>query len=377
MLLGDLIMIKIKVISVRQAINSITTAFTLLILSVFVVFVFISSLYILKESLKTQVFAKSDNSLETFSRESLIKEIYENEFPAIQFNNIEENNNDERDNNINTELPTNEGYEEKNKKDIKVEVVEKHEYTLPASYEVELYESGKVRVGTAVITNYSKKNLDLNELSKPSDIKITKNSKFLIFHTHATESYTFSDNPGVVNYRTTDKLYNMVSVGNVLYNRLKTKGYECAHDMDLHDYPSYNGAYRSSLATVQEYMKKQKYDFVIDVHRDALSSNLGFRPTANINGETAAKLMFVVGTDACGLSHEEWMKNLKLALMIQNRADEMYPGLFREMNLSKSRYNQHISNGAFIIEVGATGNTLQEAQNAMKYLANVIDSFVD
>lgn len=377
MLLGDLIMIKIKVISVRQAINSITTAFTLLILSVFVVFVFISSLYILKESLKTQVFAKSDNSLETFSRESLIKEIYENEFPAIQFNNIEEKNNDERDNSINTELLTNEGYEEKNKKDIKVEVVEKHEYTLPASYEVELYESGKVRVGTAVITNYSKKNLDLNELSKPSDIKITKNSKFLIFHTHATESYTFSDNPGVVNYRTTDKLYNMVSVGNVLYNRLKTKGYECAHDMDLHDYPSYNGAYRSSLATVQEYMKKQKYDFVIDVHRDALSSNLGFRPTANINGETAAKLMFVVGTDACGLSHEEWMKNLKLALMIQNRADEMYPGLFREMNLSKSRYNQHISNGAFIIEVGATGNTLQEAQNAMKYLANVIDSFVD
>lgn len=370
-------MIKIKVISVRQAINSITTAFTLLILSVFVVFVFISSLYILKESLKTQVFAKSDNSLETFSRESLIKEIYENEFPAIQFNNIEEKNNDERDNSINTELLTNEGYEEKNKKDIKVEVVEKHEYTLPASYEVELYESGKVRVGTAVITNYSKKNLDLNELSKPSDIKITKNSKFLIFHTHATESYTFSDNPSVVNYRTTDKLYNMISVGNVLYNRLKTKGYECAHDMDLHDYPSYNGAYRSSLATVQEYMKKQKYDFVIDVHRDALSSNLGFRPTANINGETAAKLMFVVGTDACGLSHEEWMKNLKLALMIQNRADEMYPGLFREMNLSKSRYNQHISNGAFIIEVGATGNTLQEAQNAMKYLANVIDSFVD
>lgn len=370
-------MIKIKVISARQAINSITAAFILLILSVFVVFVFISSLYILKESLKTQVFAKSDTSLETFSRESLIKEIYENEFPAIQFNNIEAKNTGEKNNNSNIELPTNEVYDEENKKDVEVDVVEKHKYTLPASYEVELYESGKVRVGTAVITNYSKKNLDLNELSKPSDIKITKNSKFLIFHTHATESYTFSDNPSVVNYRTTDKLYNMVSVGNVLYNRLKTKGYECAHDTDLHDYPSYNGAYRSSLAAVQDYMKKQKYDFVIDVHRDALSSNLGFRPTANINGETAAKLMFVIGTDACGLSHEEWMKNLKLALMIQNRADEMYPGLFREMNLSKSRYNQHISNGAFIIEVGATGNTLQEAQNAMKYLANVIDSFVD
>ena len=30
--------------------------------------------------------------------------------------------------------------------------------------------------------------------------------------------------------------------------------------------------------------------------------------------------------------------------------------------------------GALILEVGATGNTLEEAQNAMKYLANVIDS---
>ncbi len=49
-------------------------------------------------------------------------------------------------------------------------------------------------------------------------------------------------------------------------------------------------------------------------------------------------------------------------------------GLFRELNLSSSRYNQQVSNGAMIIEVGATGNTLEEAQRAMKYLAEVLDS---
>ena len=60
---------------------------------------------------------------------------------------------------------------------------------------------------------------------------------------------------------------------------------------------------------------------------------------------------------------------------IQNRANEMYPGMFRDINLSSSRYNQHVSNGAFILEVGTTGNTIEEAKNSMKYFSNVIESF--
>ena len=50
-------------------------------------------------------------------------------------------------------------------------------------------------------------------------------------------------------------------------------------------------------------------------------------------------------------------------------------GLFRDINLSRSRYNQHVSNGAFIFEVGTTGNTLEEAKTYMKYLAYVMESF--
>lgn len=160
----------------------------------------------------------------------------------------------------------------------------------------------------------------------------------------------------------------------MLTNELKDKGYNCVHDKTIHDYPSYNGAYKASLATVEKQLENNEFDFVIDIHRDAISSNEKFRPTAEINGESVAKLMFVIGTNSAGLSHDEWMENLKLAIMIQNRANEMYPGLFRELHLSNSRYNQHVSNGAMILEVGATGNTLEEAQNAMKYFAEVIDS---
>ena len=84
--------------------------------------------------------------------------------------------------------------------------------------------------------------------------------------------------------------------------------------------------------------------------------------------------MFVVGTNGSGLKHDGWMNNLKLALLIQNTAEEMYPGLFRNLNLAKYRYNQHLSDGALILEVGATGNTLNETKTAMKYLANVLEA---
>ena len=79
-------------------------------------------------------------------------------------------------------------------------------------------------------------------------------------------------------------------------------------------------------------------------------------------------MMFVVGTNGSGLEHPNWMENLKLALLIQNTAEEMYPGLFRDLNLAKYRYNQNVSEGALIIEVGATGNTLSDVKNAVKYI---------
>ena len=49
----------------------------------------------------------------------------------------------------------------------------------------------------------------------------------------------------------------------------------------------------------------------------------------------------------------------------------MYPDLFKPMIVRNSRYNQNLAKGACIIEVGATGNTLEECNASMKYLANV------
>lgn len=232
----------------------------------------------------------------------------------------------------------------------------------------------KVKVGTVKIENYTKRDLDLDELSKAnSSIQfINEKPNVLIYHTHTSESYanvdTYTDY-----YRTEDAEYNVVSVGKTLTQKLREFGMTVTHSTAQHDYPSYNGAYKASLKTIENCMKTEKYDIVLDIHRDALAANSTFRPTAEIDGKSVAKLMFVVGTDTAGLEHDEWMKNLKFAIAFQEKANEMYPGLFRDIHLSTSRYNQHVCDKALIVEVGATGNTLEEANLAIELFAKVLN----
>ena len=233
----------------------------------------------------------------------------------------------------------------------------------------------KVQVGSVRIENYTKKELNYDELAKALNTSIFKKDKILIYHTHASESYSdievYSDY-----YRTTDKENNVVSVGNKLVEELAKYGMYAKQDTTLHDYASYGKAYEASLKTIQKRKNEDDYKILIDIHRDALAANETYRPTAEINGETVAKLMLVVGTNTAGLKHDEWIENLKFAIAIQERANRMYPGLFRDIHLSTSRYNQHMANKAIILEVGATGNTIEEAQASMKYFASVLNSMI-
>lgn len=243
----------------------------------------------------------------------------------------------------------------------------------PYLLKCEKISDSKYKIGSIIINDYTKKKLDLSELEKSLFTEVEKDCKVLIYHTHTSESYTGVENYSDM-YRTEDSNSNVVKVGETLKNQLNNFGFYVRHDKTIHDYPSYNGAYKSSLKTVQNILENENYDIIIDVHRDALASNSNYRPTAEINGETVAKLMFVVGTNTAGLKHDNWIQNLKFAIAVQQRAEEMYPGLFRDLHLSTSRYNQHTSNKSVILEVGATGNSIDEACLAMKYLASVLNT---
>lgn len=203
------------------------------------------------------------------------------------------------------------------------------------------------------------------------------NKNIIIFHTHSCESYTPSDKynySSTGNFRTTDLNFTVTRVGTELQNYLKLYNHNVIHDTSYHDYPSYSGSYTRSLQTVENILKDNQSDIIIDLHRDAIGSRSDYAPTVKIGEDYVAQIMFVIGTNDGGLWHPNWNQNLKFAIKIQERAEEMYPGLFKPIMLTTSRYNQHTGKYANIMEVGATGNTLEQCLTSMKYLSAVINS---
>lgn len=207
------------------------------------------------------------------------------------------------------------------------------------------------------------------------DISVN-NKNIIIYHTHASESYTSSEKytyKPTGNFRTTDKNYSVIRVGRELTNQLTSYGYKVIHNETLHDYPSYSGSYANSLKTVTKLLEENKNtDIAIDLHRDAIGDTK-YAPTVKIGDEYAAQLMFVIGGNGSTSEHKNWSQNLKFAVKVQEKANELYPGLFKPIILRYSSYNQEVAKGAVIIEVGATGNTLDQTFVSMKYLAKILD----
>ena len=204
-----------------------------------------------------------------------------------------------------------------------------------------------------------------------------QNKNIVLFHTHSCESYTASEKYSYTptgTFRNTDLNFTVTRVGTELENELKRYNYNVVHNTDYHDYPSYNGSYTRSLATVENILKTNPSDIIIDVHRDAVGSRSDYAPIVKIGDtDVAAQIMFVIGTNGGGLWHPNWNQNLKFAIKVQEKGEEMYPGLFKPIMLTNSRYNQHTGKYASIIEVGATGNTLEQCLTSMKYFAKVMD----
>ena len=214
-------------------------------------------------------------------------------------------------------------------------------------------------------------------LSKKPDIIVSDDSPtLLIIHTHASEAYTPAGTDIYTEsdpYRTEDRRYNVVALGDILTEALKSRGINVIHDRGIYDYPSYAGSYNRTYEAIKGY--KEKYpsiSMVIDLHRDAseVDGSLDYKTTFKNGDTTSSQVMLVVGSNASGLEHPGWEKNLQFAVHLQSALQSRYPGLARPISLSKNRYNQHATTGSLILEVGYCGNTLQEARNAVSLFAD-------
>jgi len=164
----------------------------------------------------------------------------------------------------------------------------------------------------------------------------------------------------------------VISVGDRLTELLEAAGIRVLHDRQLHDYPSYNGSYGNARETVSEYM--QEYPslcLVLDLHRDAAVDSSGnqVRYVVETGTEEVAKMMLVVGTN-----HVAWQENMALAVKLQAQLEKLCPGICRPTSLRTARFNQDLSGGMVLVEMGAAGNTRQEALLAAEYLADAVIS---
>ncbi len=199
--------------------------------------------------------------------------------------------------------------------------------------------------------------------------------QILILHTHGSEAYTqagldrYEANDS---YRTEDTGCNVVRVGDELAALFEKAGLRVLHDREIYDYPSYTGSYQRSGEAIERYLREYPgIAVVIDIHRDALGTDgVIYKTMAEEEGTVASQLMLLVGTDASGLEHPNWRSNLALALYLQEAAGRKHPTLMRPVALVRQRYNQHLTTGSLILEVGSSGNTLQEALAAVRLFAD-------
>ena len=301
------------------------------------------------------------NKAESFTMEKLLavelplsNHIIEEETDA---NGLVENNESSS-----VSIQNNNNYEISIPENITTEVIKNH---VPESYS-DVLENVNIKNGT---------DIELTNEMVSQELTFANSKKILIYHTHTCESYTSSETypyEMTGNYRTTDLNYSVARVGTELANYLTNNGFSVIHDTTYYDYPAYTGSYDRAYDSVKSELENSPdTEILFDIHRDAIGDS-SYAPTVKIGDEYAAQMMFVIGSNGGGLDHPNWLQNLSLAVKIQKRANEKYPGLFKPIILRNSRYNQHLAKGASIIEVGATGNTLEQCITSMKYLADVL-----
>lgn len=232
------------------------------------------------------------------------------------------------------------------------------------------------------IKNRTSLSIDLkSEMAAPISLKINKSSEpeVLIVHTHATECYMYETRDYYTKddaTRSTDNSRNMVYIGEIIAARLKAAGISVIHDTTQHDNPSYTGSYANAEKTIQDYLKKYpSIKVVLDVHRDsvALNDTDKVRPVVTIDGKRAAQVMLVMGCeDGTVTGFPNWRENFRLACQYQKLLETDYPGLARTMTFAAKKYNEHLTTGSMLLEVGTETNTYEEAAYAAQMAGDTL-----
>ena len=266
------------------------------------------------------------------------------------------------------------------------------DYSIPEEYQGPIIEedmsvsdtTGYLSFGAGVIKNSTSLSDEEAQqyLEAENPVQIDSDGpQVLIMHTHATESFEPYDTDTYDTrhtWRTTDNTQNIVAAGEVMAEAIRSYGIEVLHDETQHDYPSYNGSYERSAVTVQDYLEKYpSIKVVLDVHRDAVQRDTTLvKPVTEIDGRKAAQLMIIAGCDDGTMDMPNWSKNFRFAAGMQDAIESRYPSLTRPVFFCYRKYNQDLTTGSLLIEIGSHGNTLEEVLYTAQLAGDAIGSYL-
>ena len=76
------------------------------------------------------------------------------------------------------------------------------------------------------------------------------------------------------------------------------------------------------------------------------------------------------------MDYPEWQKNLAFAIDLQQQMEDDHPGFTRPILFDYRKYNQNLTTGSLLIEVGGHGNTLAQALLAGDWIGSSLASLL-
>ena len=230
------------------------------------------------------------------------------------------------------------------------------------------------------IRNSTNFNINVQDfLTQPIPITLQNGKpQVLIIHTHGTEAFFPNElNPYEPSdgKRSHDYNVNIIRVGDELARVLSAHGFDVKHDRTIYDWPSFSGSYSRALKSIESYLERYpNIEIVIDIHRDSITTDVGtiYSAVFEYKNENYAQMMFVAGSNGGGLYFPHWRDTLVFTTHMQQAMIDRAPDSMRPILLRDGRFNLHAAPGSLLLEVGSSGNCLDEAIRSVRLFGDVM-----
>ena len=188
-----------------------------------------------------------------------------------------------------------------------------------------------------------------------------ENRLIALYSTHSDESYIEGD--GI----SSDEVYGGIyDVSDELKEKLNDMGIEVIIDYTTH-HPHDAAAYTRSRSTAVSLLKNMP-DAIFDIHRDGVPED---EYTTQVEGEDMTMVRLLVGR-----SNPNQSANKDFAASIKANADEMYPGLIKDIFIGKGNYNQELSPRSVLLEFGTHESDKDDVLKSTEYMAEVLSKTI-